>query len=141
LVYKILPLLAKSFLVGYTEDVKKILLADDDRFLGKSYKLKLDKDGFSVTLVHSGKEVLESLEKELPDLLLLDLIMPGKDGFTTLEEISKNPKYKDLLIIVSTNLSQQEDKEKVKKLGAKGYIIKSDLSLAEFSAQIKKILG
>ena len=121
--------------------MKKILLADDDQFLAKSYKVKLEKDGYAVTIVSSGVEVLESLEKEIPDLLLLDLIMPGKDGYTTLEDIRKNPKFNSLKVVVSTNLTQEEDKEKVKKLGAKGYIIKSDLSLAEFSEKIKEILG
>ena len=121
--------------------MKKILIADDDQYLGKSYKLKLEKDGYAVTLVSSGIEVFESLEKEIPDLLLLDLIMPDKDGYTTLEEIRKNPKLKNLTVVVSTNLCQEEDKEKVKKLGAKGFIVKSDLSLAEFSEKIKEILG
>lgn len=116
--------------------MKKILVAEDDKFLASAYQVKLTKAGFAVTVVSDGTEVLEYLKKTTPDLMLLDLVMPVKDGYSTLEEIKENKAYASIPVIIASNLGQTEDIAKGMKLGAVDYIVKSDTSLDEL---IKKI--
>lgn len=119
---------------------KKILIAEDDHFLVKMYKLQLE-DGIAditVEIALNGQEAIDSLKKELPDLLLLDLLMPEVDGFHVLEYIKKEKLQ--LPVVILSNLSQDVDKEKCIALGAKDYFVKSDMDLDELSDKIKKFL-
>lgn len=115
----------------------KILVAEDDKFLDSAYKAKLSKTGFEVQIATDGDEALAMLETFTPDIILLDLVMPKRDGFATLEELKKSPKFQNIPVIVASNLGQKEDLDKARALGAADYIIKSDLSL---DALITKIL-
>ena len=116
----------------------KILIVEDDRFISSAYKMKLVKEQFQVDCAFDGEEALQLAESFSPDLILLDLIMPKKDGFETLKDLKNNPKLKHIPVIVSSNLGQQEDKDKVFALGAKDYFVKSDISLVELLEKIKK---
>lgn len=116
--------------------MKKILVAEDDKFLASAYQVKLSKAGFDVTVVSDGNEVLAYLKKHTPDIILLDLVMPVKDGYTRLEEIKQAPSFSAIPVIIASNLGQTEDIAKGMKLGAVDYIVKSDTSLDEL---IKKI--
>jgi CheY-like chemotaxis protein len=115
----------------------KILVAEDDKFLDSAYRAKLTKTGFEVQIATDGEEALKILETFTPDIILLDLVMPKKDGFTTLEELKKSDTLKNIPVIVASNLGQKEDLDKATALGAVDYVIKSDLSL---DALITKIL-
>ncbi len=115
----------------------KILVAEDDKFLGSAYRAKLTKTGFEVQIATDGEEALVMLQSFTPDIILLDLVMPRKDGFATLEALKKDDKLKAIPVIVASNLGQKEDLDKAKALGAVDYVIKSDLSL---DALISKIL-
>jgi two-component system phosphate regulon response regulator PhoB/two-component system alkaline phosphatase synthesis response regulator PhoP len=121
--------------------MKKILVAEDDKFLANAYRVKLTKSGFDVQLASDGSEVIKLLPIFLPDLLILDIIMPVKDGFTTLSEIKSNPAYKDLPIIVASNLGQKEDVDKAMSLGATDFIVKSDLHLEDLITMVNKLLS
>ncbi|HZE87882.1 MAG TPA: response regulator [Methylomirabilota bacterium] len=116
--------------------MKRILIAEDDQFLANAYRVKLTKAGFEVQITRDGGEALAALQTFTPDIILLDLIMPGKDGFTTLQELKANPKLRDIPVIVASNLGQKEDIEKSTKLGAADFILKSDLSLEGVIAKI-----
>lgn len=116
--------------------MKKILIAEDDHFLAKVYQAKFSKAGFEIQMAKDGVEALEILAKFVPDLILLDLVMPRKDGFAVLSELKKSDQWKKIPVIVTTNLSQPEDKEKVKAMGASEYIIKSDVSIAEIVEKV-----
>lgn len=115
----------------------KILVAEDDKFLGSAYRAKLTKTGFEVQIATDGEEALTALQTFTPDIILLDLVMPKKDGFATLEAIKQDAKLAAIPVIVASNLGQKEDLDRAKALGAADYIIKSDLSL---DALITKIL-
>ncbi len=117
-------------------DVKKILIADHDKFLASALNSKLSADGFDVKVVYDGSEVKGVVVNETPDLLILSLILPKKDGFEVLSDIRSDPDTKDLPIVVSSNLNQPEDDEKAKSLGANDYIVKSGLSLDELMSKI-----
>lgn len=105
-----------------------------------AYMTKLTKIGFEVKTAGDGEEAIKVLNEFVPDLILLDLVMPHKDGFDTLVEIKANSKWKHIPVIVATNLSQQDDFDRVMKLGAQDYVVKSDMTVDDFVRKIKMVL-
>lgn len=103
----------------------RILLAEDDAFFQNFYSKKLSEKGFTVDIARDGVEAMEKLLANKPDIMLLDLIMPRKDGFEVLSEVSKRPELKDVPILVFSTLGQDADVKKAKNLGAAGYINKT----------------
>ncbi len=120
--------------------MKKILVAEDDKFLLSAYRVKLAKAGFEVQTAMDGEEVLEALKNYTPDLILLDLVMPKKDGFATLAQLKAHDKFRDIPVIVSSNLGQKEDMDRALTLGANGYFVKSDLDLSDLIVKIRSLL-
>lgn len=119
--------------------MKKILIAEDDKFLANAYRLKLSKFGYEVILTYDGEETLKCFEKDTPDLIVLDLIMPKTDGFEVLAEIRK--KNTSVPVIVVTNLGQAEDYKKVKELGVSDYAVKTDITLDQLVDKIDEVLA
>lgn len=120
---------------------KKILVAEDDKFLSNAYRVKLTKAGFEVKMVADGQEVLTILQTFTPDIILLDVVMPVKDGFATLEAIKSDEKLKTIPVIVASNLGQKEDCDRALKLGANDFVVKSDLSLDTLIQKIHNLIG
>lgn len=117
--------------------MRKVLIAEDDKYLADAYQRKLTHEGFEVKIASDGQEALDILKGYKPDIILLDMIMPVKDGFSTLEDIKANDKLKDIPVIVASNLGQ---KEEIMPLGAADHLIKSNLKLEDLVAKINKIL-
>ena len=115
---------------------KKILIAEDDGFLQKMVTVSLEEAGFEVIKADDGKQAIQALEHEKPDLLLLDIMMPKLDGFGVLEHMKQ--KKSTVPVIIISNLGQEEDVDKCKKLGAKDYCIKSDMEPGDLVEQVKK---
>ncbi len=120
--------------------MNKVLIAEDDKFLSSAYRVKLAKEGFDVKVVVNGNELLTELSTFAPDLIILDLVMPSKDGFETLKEIKANDKWKGIPVIIASNLGQKDDIDQGLALGANDYIVKTDLSLNGIIAKIKTYL-
>ena len=118
-----------------------ILIVEDDTFLSSAYRLKFTKIGFTVQLAMDGQEAINILQNVRPDVILLDLVMPVKDGFTVLSEVKANDQYKTIPVIVTSNLSQKEDIDKAKGLGAADFIIKSDVSLDDLVKKVQNLLA
>lgn len=121
--------------------MKKILVAEDDAFLANAYKVKLTKAGYEVVVAADGQEALEALKNFTPDIILLDLIMPIKDGFSTLEELKKLPEFTKIPVLIASNLGQPEDIDRAMKLGAIDFIIKSEMSMESMLEKISSTLG
>ncbi|HWY79152.1 MAG TPA: response regulator [Candidatus Sulfotelmatobacter sp.] len=121
--------------------MKKILVAEDDKFLGSAYRAKLTKAGFEIQIARDGQEAMAMVRTFTPDLILLDLVMPIKDGFTVLEEIKNDPTLKAIPVIVASNLGQKEDTDRALKIGASDYFVKSDLSLNTIIEKIHNLIG
>ena len=121
--------------------MKKILIVEDDVFLANAYRVKLVKAGFEIQMATDGVEALNILKTFIPDLILLDLIMPVKDGFSTLHDIKANPTLKAIPVLVASNLGQEEDIERAKKLGAIDFIVKSNVTLAQLVEKINNIVS
>ncbi len=120
---------------------KKVLVIEDDKFLANAYRVKLEKEGFEVRIAVDGEEGVNTVSEFSPDVVLLDLVMPKKDGFTVLEEIKSDKKWAKLPIIVASNLGQKGDIDKAMKIGAVDYVVKSDEPLSEIIEKLKKYIG
>ena len=120
-----------------TEKKKRVLVAEDDAPMARALSLKLTGAGFEVVCVTAGEQTLAALDKDKFDVLLLDLIMPGVDGFAVLKELKA--KGSKLPVVVLTNLGQEEDRAKVNALGAVGYYVKSDTPLNKIVEIVGKI--
>lgn len=120
--------------------MSKILVAEDDKFLKNVYVSKLQKEGFEVDLATDGESAYEKVGTFKPDLIILDIMMPKINGLEVLKKIKENPEYKNIPVIMASNLDKAEDIEKGKKLGAVDYLIKSDISITDVVARIRKNL-
>lgn len=118
---------------------KKILMIEDDRFLRKIYRDKFARAGFDFIEATNGEEGLNKVISENPDLVLLDLILPRKNGFDVLIEIKRSVKQ-PLPVIILSNLGQESDIQRGLKLGADDYLVKSDVSLSEVVEKTKELL-
>ncbi len=118
---------------------KSILVVDDEKSLARAFELKLTHAGFNAKAVNNGQEALAELRSGHYDAMLLDLVMPIMDGFQVLETLKKE--NISLPVMVTSNLSQEEDMKRAKALGAREYFIKSNTPIAEIVVQINKILS
>ncbi|HMB65358.1 MAG TPA: response regulator [Patescibacteria group bacterium] len=119
---------------------QKILIAEDDKFISRAYGNGLQQAGFEVLIATDGVKAKEMIKKKKPDLILLDLIMPEKDGFDVLKEIKKDSKLKKIPVLILSNLGQDPDIEKGKELGAVDYLVKTDYSMSKVIDKIKSCL-
>jgi CheY-like chemotaxis protein len=119
---------------------KKILIVEDDSFLQGLASTKLEKEGFTVAAAASGDDALKILKTDVPDCILLDLILPGMDGFEVLRNIREAGATRTVPVIVFSNLSEDTDIKHAKDLGATDYMIKSNFTLDELADRIKELL-
>jgi two-component system alkaline phosphatase synthesis response regulator PhoP len=120
---------------------KKVLIIEDDRFLSSLMKARLDKEGFKVTQAFDGEEAANLLHQGRPDLIVMDLIMPKVSGFELLENLSVDPQMTQIPIMILSNLGQESDIEKVKRLGAAKYFVKVKTSIDELVGHVKEMIG
>ncbi len=123
-----------------TTKKKFILVAEDDKAYANVYQLKLAKEGYEVKIAFDGEEALNLCRKRKPDLMILDLLLPIADGFEVLEALQKDKRFRNIKVIVLSSLSQSEDILRVKKLGALDYFVKSNITIQEMVAKVKKYL-
>jgi DNA-binding response OmpR family regulator len=117
-----------------------ILVVEDDLFLIRAYQIKFEKEGFEVWVATEGNTALEFLKKEPADIVLLDLMLPGVSGFDILIELRKTPKWKDVPVIILTNLGQQQDIDRGKELLVKDYIVKANVKISDVVEKVKGYL-
>ena len=120
--------------------MKKILIIEDDKFLRELISHKLSGEGFAVSEAVDGEEGVKKTKEDNPDLVLLDLILPGIDGFEVLSKIKEDPKASSIPVIILSNLGQREEIEKGLKLGAVDYLIKAHFTPGEIIEKIKSVL-
>lgn len=119
---------------------KTILLVEDDATISSIYKAKFEADNFNVLIAQDGASGLALIKKEKPDIIMLDIILPGLDGFSVLEEVKKDKTTEHIPVIMLTNLATEDDRVKGHKMGAVDYLVKASLTPAEVSEKIKKAL-
>jgi DNA-binding response OmpR family regulator len=122
-------------------EAKKILIAEDDKFISKAYAAGLQKAGFEVLLAHDGNETMKMLKEHCPDIMLLDIVMPEKNGFEVLEEMKMTKTCAKIPVLVLSNLGQDSDVEKGKALGAVDFLIKADHSMKQIIEKVKETIA
>ncbi len=119
----------------------KILFVEDELGLQKTLGSALKEKGFEVVQALNGQDGLRLAKSEKPDLILLDLILPKLSGFEVLADLKKDPKTKDIPIIVLTQLESARDVEKALSLGATTYLVKANYTLEEVIEKVKQAIG
>ena len=121
--------------------MKKIIVVEDEDVLVKALSIELLGAGFEVSSALDGEAGLALIQKEKPDLVLLDLTMPKLPGFEVLKKLKEEASTKHIPVVILSNLGQDEDKKKGLELGAVDYFVKSSTDLSLLTEKIKKILG
>lgn len=119
----------------------KILLVEDDPYICDIYVTKFTAEGFEIKIAVDGEECLEKIKLEKPDLILLDIVLPNTDGWEVLRKIKEDDNLQSIKVIVLSNLGQKEEIEKGIKMGAEGYLIKSQYTPSEIVKEVKRILN
>lgn len=120
----------------------KILLVDDDPLLVRMYQKKLENDGYTVATASDGEEGLVKVSEFLPDLILLDVMMPKLNGFLVLTKLKENPETAKIPVIMLTNVgSSDEDAEQGLELGAVAYLVKAVNRPSKVVSRVKEILS
>jgi len=119
---------------------KKILVVEDDKFLRELISQKLATEGYDVIEAVDGDKGIEKIRTEKPDMVLLDLIIPGIDGFEVLAKMKADPGTANIAVIVLSNLGQKDDIEKGLEMGANDYLIKAHFTPGEIVEKIQQIL-
>ena len=123
-----------------SEQPRHILVAEDDRFLRKAAEMALKRHGYAVLTAADGEEALRAAQSELPDLILLDLIMPKLNGFDVLQALKKEPPTAHIPVIILSSLGQDRDVQQAMDAGAAAYFIKTDLSLQALVQRVEETL-
>ena len=120
------------------KEAKSILFVEDEKAISRVMKLKLEQNNLEVTLAKTGQEAMDYFDENTYDLVLLDLILPEKDGFSVLSHIREQNTEID--VVVLTNLGQPEDRKRLQDIGISGYYVKSEVPIYELVNKIKTIL-
>jgi len=119
---------------------KKVLIIEDERVLGEILFTKLRREGYDAEWAQDGEAGLAAMRKSKPDLILLDIVMPKKDGYDVLEDMHKDESLKDIPVIVISNSGQPVEIERILKMGVKDYVIKAQFSPEEVLTKMANYL-
>lgn len=121
---------------------KTVFIIEDDVFLQGLEATKLKKEGFDIETAANGDEAFKIIEKKTKiDLVLLDLMLPGIDGFEILKRIKQEQNTSKAPVIVFSNLSEEKDINKAKKMGANEFMVKSNFNLDELTQKVRELIG
>lgn len=120
--------------------MKKVLIVEDDEFLADIYRREFVADGYEADIASDGEAATELLGNGQYDLVLLDIMLPKKDGLSLLTEIKKDPTTNKIPIVILSNLSQDATIKQALSLGAAGYLVKAQFLPKQAVAEVKKYL-
>ena len=118
----------------------KVLIIEDDKFLRDLAMQKLTRENFQVFAAMDGEQGVVMAEKEVPDIILLDILLPGIDGYEVLRRVRENPTLKKVSIAMLSNFGQREDIEKALTSGADQFLVKANYTLDEIVEEVKKMV-
>ncbi len=125
---------------GRKGNKRKILVVEDDKFLRELFVRKMFNEGFDVDSAIDAEQAFDALKKKKPEIILLDLILPGVDGFEILTQIKADDNLKDIPVMVISNLGQKEDIDRAMELGAVDFLIKANYTLDEIISRVLTVL-
>lgn len=116
-----------------------VLIVEDDKYIADAYEMKFKKVGFKVKIALSGRVAFEILKEFKPQIIILDLIMPIIDGFEILRQLKNNKDYKNIPVIVASNLGGEADIKEAMDLGAYEYVVKTRSTLESLIKKIESV--
>jgi CheY-like chemotaxis protein len=119
---------------------KKILWVEDDKLIGNILEKKLLNSGFNLYHATEGNDALKYLDGNIPDVIILDLLLPGMSGFDILQKIRTDMRLKKIPVIILSNFNKPSDIEKAKILGAQKYLVKAAISLDQIVEEVKELI-
>jgi two-component system, OmpR family, alkaline phosphatase synthesis response regulator PhoP len=122
-------------------DAVLVLFVDDDRAIAQVYQLKLELEGYRVDLAFDGETAVEMANRELPDIVFLDIRLPKLDGLGVLQALRGNPKTEDIPVVILSNYGRREIDERVAKLGVADFLMKTETTPAKLVAGLDRWLG
>lgn len=120
---------------------KKIVIVEDDTSLYNLYKIELETKGYAIVNVADGSLALNTIKEQKPDLVLLDLMLPGKNGLQILEELKADADGKSMRVIMLTNFGNEDNVSRALELGAEDYVMKYNIVPSELSDKVATLLG
>lgn len=120
---------------------RRILIIEDDAFIRDIYSVRFGQEGYQIDIAENGVEALKKLKKTIPDIILLDMVMPYMDGTETLKNIKKNDRLKNIPVIMLTNVSEKEKVDESIESGVKEYLIKSHFTPSEVVEKVSSLLN
>jgi DNA-binding response OmpR family regulator len=121
-------------------DNKKILIVEDDTVLANALSLSLQGKGYQIEVATDGVEAERMIKSVRPDLILLDLLLPIKNGFEVLKNLREDAELKDTPVVILTNFEQETSIEEGMKMGAKDYIVKANIDIKDVPEIVKKYI-
>ena len=121
--------------------MSKILIIEDEEILYTLLQKRLSSEGYDVEVARDGQEGLEMLQKDKPDLVLLDIIMPRKNGFEVLEIMQKDEELRNIPVVIISNSGQPVELDRAQELGARDWLIKTEFDPKEVLAKVKNQIG
>jgi DNA-binding response OmpR family regulator len=119
----------------------KVLLVEDDPLLIDIYTTKLKQSGFEVVVVEKGEQAFQTVLEEMPDVVLLDIVLPHVDGWDILKSLKERAETKNIQVVILSNLGQKEEIEKGLELGAALYLIKAHYTPSEVVEEVNKLIA
>lgn len=117
-----------------------ILLIEDESLITNMYSKKLTLDGYDIIVAGTGEEGLKIAQEKLPDIILCDIMMPVKDGLSTLKDLKADEKTKSIPVVMLSNLADEKYVEQALEAGAVSYLVKSNILPADVVTKVKEIL-
>ncbi|OHA79540.1 MAG: hypothetical protein A2747_03830 [Candidatus Yonathbacteria bacterium RIFCSPHIGHO2_01_FULL_44_41] len=117
-----------------------VLIVEDEDFLVRALKDNLVSDGYSVSVAMDGEAAFDELKKKTPSLILLDLLLPKKNGFDVLKEIRQSPEWQLIPVVILSNLGEDSEIKRALELGANDYFVKSQHPIQEVMEKVREYL-
>jgi len=118
----------------------RVLIVDDDEVLADLYRMRLEMEGFEISVIADGEHAVDGILEFKPDLVLLDLMLPKMSGFDVLKLIRHTPATSKVRVLVFSALGDLDDRKRAATLGADDYEVKSEISLADMVAKLHELL-
>lgn len=117
-----------------------VLIVEDEEFLVRALKDNLASEGYSVSVATDGEAALDELKKKKPSLILLDLLLPKKNGFDVLKDIRQDPEWQHIPVVILSNLGEDSEIKRALELGANDYFVKSQHPIQEVIEKVREYL-
>src|SRR3989344_1037407 len=120
---------------------RKIVLVEDDSLMSSILATHLIKEGFAIVSVTNGTQAFERIQAEQPSIVLLDIVLPGVDGFNVLQKLKQEESTKSIPVLILSNLGSEEEIQRGMDLGAEAYLVKANSMVEEITSKVREILN